>query len=929
MNRLALRQTYAARAARLIACWAAIPLAIAFTGCAEKTVGSAPPPRAARPAPQSSAEWVAYVVAAAAEPESEAYQAAQEAFERACMHAAAPSPTSAPAGASASASGVTRRELADAMCTHLDAQTPRAARIWFLRQLTLVGDEECVTPLSKLMSDEDAEIADLARRALEMNPGRRTTQAIVRFAMIRDEAAVRIACLNSLGACGGISTRAGTVLAGGSKDGQVILARAACAACGGDVAMRAAVAGLSMDNEERDDFLITPSLFRSLDVAIQSRQLNEGAGRRKRSIVAQYFRPIFDGEKLLTRREWRVARLMYAHLLLNVGGESISEALQHYLCDERNSTEDSTNQRIPNPYGNPVVGPFTPKDAAVLEGIIAHAADPRIDAFLLNAAREPGCAPLARLLPILAIRGIRAELNWARILESGNEDDRAAAVRYLGEFGSAADVPLLERVAADGAGAPRELAERALARLPGQDVDARIVADAQNAELSAAQRVVCIHAVAARYQYLQLSVLQELAARGADEIRAAAFEALGELAPQDQLPGVLGLAIAADTDQSRTAGEDAVVRIAAKIEDRERRADLLLAALPKEQGAAREHLIRAVGRIGGAASLAAVRAALRDENPRVVDAAVRAVSNWPDAAALEDALRIAESSADDTHRALALRAFVRMLRLPSARPVADQFRFAQLSLRLARDAGERKLAIGALGDVPLIESLEVLRPLSADAEVQSEAASAVVRVARAVAAQDRALAQSAMAEVAALPGLAESLSVQVRDAQEMLEKFSNYIGEWSIAGPYHVGGKKAADLYDVDFAPMASPTSAAWRPLTCRSAENPWIFDFTKLDEASDRCIYARTHISIPRAVAARLLIGSDDGCIVYLNGKVVHRNVIQRGLEPGSDKVDVELNRGENTIIIKVMQASGGWGFCCGVVGADGKPIDGLTVAP
>jgi hypothetical protein len=63
----------------------------------------------------------------------------------------------------------------------------------------------------------------------------------------------------------------------------------------------------------------------------------------------------------------------------------------------------------------------------------------------------------------------------------------------------------------------------------------------------------------------------------------------------------------------------------------------------------------------------------------------------------------------------------------------------------------------------------------------------------------------------------------------------------------------------------------------------------------------------------------------VWLNHKVVHAINTFRGLQPGSDKVDITLNAGWNSILLKVTQLNQGWAFCARFRKPDGSHLDGL----
>lgn len=73
---------------------------------------------------------------------------------------------------------------------------------------------------------------------------------------------------------------------------------------------------------------------------------------------------------------------------------------------------------------------------------------------------------------------------------------------------------------------------------------------------------------------------------------------------------------------------------------------------------------------------------------------------------------------------------------------------------------------------------------------------------------------------------------------------------------------------------------------------------------------YAYTEILSPRPQKVLLLIGSEDWCAVWLNGRLIHESFVYRHLVPDRDIVPVRLQRGRNRLLIKVARIAGGWGF-------------------
>ncbi len=54
------------------------------------------------------------------------------------------------------------------------------------------------------------------------------------------------------------------------------------------------------------------------------------------------------------------------------------------------------------------------------------------------------------------------------------------------------------------------------------------------------------------------------------------------------------------------------------------------------------------------------------------------------------------------------------------------------------------------------------------------------------------------------------------------------------------------------------------------------------------------------------MLLGSDDGVQVWINGSLVHERDVQRALVPDDDRVTVRLRAGANSLLFKVHNQGG-----------------------
>ena len=73
---------------------------------------------------------------------------------------------------------------------------------------------------------------------------------------------------------------------------------------------------------------------------------------------------------------------------------------------------------------------------------------------------------------------------------------------------------------------------------------------------------------------------------------------------------------------------------------------------------------------------------------------------------------------------------------------------------------------------------------------------------------------------------------------------------------------------------------------------------------------YAAATLESPEPKTQLVGLGSDDGVRVWLNGKLVHENSTPRAVIVDDDVFPIELQKGKNRLLIKVLNEQGEWGF-------------------
>ncbi len=316
--------------------------------------------------------------------------------------------------------------------------------------------------------------------------------------------------------------------------------------------------------------------------------------------------------------------------------------------------------------------------------------------------------------------------------EAQSLDLRMAALRSIGAAGDGKAVVFLATRAARTAGAEQDLARDALARMRGLDVDEAVLAHLAKASDDAVKAEL-VQAASARRIAAAKPALIELVKSGSPALRTRAAAALRTICGQGDIPALLDLLGGLEDETARESMDDTIAAVARTNPRELARAVEVKARLAGEKDAKkRTDLLRVLGKIGDDSALAMVRTALDDPDATVVDAAVRALADWPTTAARDDVLDIAGTSLVLNHRVLATRAYIRMIGLEPYRApegaTADLLKVLALSPR----PEEKKLVLGLLGRFPCVTSLKTAESLLADPSVAAEAKLAADRIRKAL-----------------------------------------------------------------------------------------------------------------------------------------------------------------------------------------------------
>jgi hypothetical protein len=147
-----------------------------------------------------------------------------------------------------------------------------------------------------------------------------------------------------------------------------------------------------------------------------------------------------------------------------------------------------------------------------------------------------------------------------------------------------------------------------------------------------------------------------------------------------------------------------------------------------------------------------------------------------------------------------------------------------------------------------------------------------------------------------------------------------FVPAWSLLGPFPNPRDASLQRRGLDsvYAPereidlAKTYTGVAGQKIGWQLAKTPKSgrVDLYMFDPFEMVVAYAFTYVYSPENQTLPLLLGSDDGVKVFLNGTEIHRVLTVRAAEPDQDNVPLRLVKGWNRLLLKIENNFGGYNF-------------------
>jgi HEAT repeat protein len=569
-----------------------------------------------------------------------------------------------------------RRSLAIVLCRKIETtkMLPTVSN-WFVLQLQRIGKDESVKTLTKLLSSEDKELRDYARRALEKNPSDTAMQSLEQAMEQTNDPAWKAALANSI-----------------QQHAQ-------------------------FETIVKQNQALEQSAEVTINILKQSSGPNQIVAARGLLDIAERFIKQQKFEKAIgiydDLNNWAVKQGKDVFFIRAAALNGIA------TCDGQRAVQVvTTAMRSDNPKIRSV---------AVKAARNAPTKDAMRALSEMLAGLEPYCQQ--QVLGLIADRGDLSSIKFVKgVLNSESEPVRLAAIETLSKIGGDEAAEALLKIAVEGDGAVQKAAYTGLSVMVGPQVEEIIKARAASGDENT--RVVTIGLLGQRRTAGALESLLTYAADNNGRISAAAFKALPNVADSKDIPTLADLLIKTENGAAQQNAVAALKAVLAKTTDKDAAAQVMINKMNASSKEMKLLMLSTLNALGGPVALKTVTDAAKSSDEALRDTGIRTLSEWPDYEAAEILLGIATNPETSlTHHVLAIRGALRLIKSSNSAPLEDRVKLCFYAFDNARRDEEKKQAISAMGSLPSEKVAARLLELAKNDSLKTEAGLAGVELA--------------------------------------------------------------------------------------------------------------------------------------------------------------------------------------------------------
>ena len=351
------------------------------------------------------------------------------------------------------------------------------------------------------------------------------------------------------------------------------------------------------------------------------------------------------------------------------------------------------------------------------------------------AAVLPKLAPETQvgLLGALAGRGdAAAKPAVLNLLKTSQGEVRSAAIRAMGPLGDKSDVPQLVALLADDKS--QKDADASLTLLHGDGVNASLCGQLKTA--ASPVRVALVKLLVARHAVDSVPALLAASKDSDSKVRAAALEALGQLAGPELIAKLARAILDANDAKSREEAEISLALIARRDPKNSDPARPLLKIIDSMSESDQRAMLPALGRVGGPSARKVVDAAIgntiADRNLRaeMTLAGETALFNWPDGSVSPRLVELADVFiVMPASRKVFVDALIRVAPLPDGRSDAERLAMLKKAMELCSTDAQRTTVIKRARAIRSLDTFRFVAPFMDQPQFAQVACETVVELA--------------------------------------------------------------------------------------------------------------------------------------------------------------------------------------------------------
>jgi len=175
-----------------------------------------------------------------------------------------------------------------------------------------------------------------------------------------------------------------------------------------------------------------------------------------------------------------------------------------------------------------------------------------------------------------------------------------------------------------------------------------------------------------------------------------------------------------------------------------------------------------------------------------------------------------------------------------------------------------------------------------------------------------------------------------QNVNDYIPNSDGFITAWLLRGTYSISTSNTRDFdflsslggetkkFNIKEIISEGLDKNSWLPIT----PNSYIINFQEFfGKSPNKVCYALTFIESQETQPVIIKCGSDDGIKIFLNGKMIHNNNIWRGVTPDEDVIKANLNKGLNTLLVKVNNGEGGFEFCLKILSNYNQSLKNIKI--